>query len=136
MICLDTTFLVDLWRHSKDSSHGTQCLLDRNQGELFMVPAHAAGEFLEGGVSVSTDRLSESLSFLRLFAVGAVGLETAEHYARIVADLRARSLLVGLSKPDVWIAASAVEHGAALATRNAGHFGNVHNLELVPYEDG
>lgn len=134
MICLDTTFLVDLWRHADDTSRGAHRTLDQNSGQLFTVPAHAAGEFLEGGASVSPERLADSLSFLRLFGISSIGLETAEQYARIVADLRSRDLLGGLSKPDVWIAASAIEHGAVLATRNVNHFSRIRNLELLVYE--
>jgi len=133
MICVDTTFLVDLWRNKASGVHPALELLDRHQGESFAVPAHAAGEFLEGGAHVSQDRFDESLKFLQLFKVGGVGLETARHYAQIVSSLRRRSLLVGASKVDMWIAAWAVEHGATLVSRNTRHFEQVPNLVLVSY---
>ena len=47
MICVDTTFLVDLWREAKNESGAARRLLRGHEGELFAVPAHAAGEFLE-----------------------------------------------------------------------------------------
>ncbi len=133
MICVDTTFLVDLWRSAGREDAGCVRLLHTAGGDTFTVPAHAAGEFLEGGASVSPARFNESLQFLRLFAVGQVGAETAEHYARVVADLRARRLLSGQSKPDLWIAAWALEHGCPLATRNTKHFKPVKRLELIGY---
>lgn len=98
-----------------------------------MVPAHAAGEFLEGGASISTDRLSASLSFVRSFRIGSVDLDTAVRYAEVVAQLRTTSNLPGRSKPDLWIAASALQGGMPLVTRNTRHFADIPGLELIGY---
>jgi predicted nucleic acid-binding protein len=133
VICVDTTFLVDLWRDKERTSSGPAGLLAAHRGEDFAVPAHAAGEFLEGGASISRDRLADSLRFLRLFRIAEVGVETALRYARIVAHLRGEAALAGTSKPDLWIAAWAVEHAAPLATRNLEHFERVPELQLVAY---
>ncbi len=133
MICVDTTFLVDLWREKNHPSSPARALLAAHPGEEFAVAAHAAGEFLEGGASISPQRLADSLQFLRLFRVGSVGVETALRYARIVAHLRRDSALAGRSKPDLWIAAWAVRHAAPLATRNTKHFHDIPGLELIAY---
>ena len=133
MICLDTPFLIDLWRNKGAQDHPTVVLLNRLRGETFAVPSHAVGEFLEGAACVSEERFRDAIRFVRLFGIGAVGLETAEHYARVVSDLRSRSLLSSTSKPDMWIAAWAVEHGSALATRNQKQFKNVPGLRLLAY---
>lgn len=133
MICVDTTFLIDLWRNRDKHDHPTVLLLGRHPGEAFAVPSHAAGEFLEGAACISEARLQEALTFLHLFEFGSSGLETAEHYARIVAELRQQSALSGVSKPDMWIAAWAREHGAALATRNRKHFDRIAGLRIVDY---
>lgn len=134
MICVDTTFLVDLWRSAGLEDAGSVRLLRQHAGEVIAVPAHAAGEFLEGGAAVSERRFAESLEFLRMFALGQIGMETAEHYARTVADLRQRGLLAGMSKPDLWIAAWAIEHGCPLATRNTRHFKSITRIVLLDYE--
>ena len=134
MICVDTTFLVDLWRNVGREDAGSVQLLRQHAGQVIAVPAHAAGEFLEGGAAVSEQRFEASLEFLRMFALGQIGMETAEQYARIVADLRQRSLLSGMSKPDLWIAAWALEHGCPLATRNTRHFKPIHQIVLLNYE--
>jgi predicted nucleic acid-binding protein len=63
--------------------------------------------------------LDESAAFLRLFRIGEIGIETALHYARIIAKLRGDASLVGRSKPDLWIAAWAVEHGSTRYTKSA-----------------
>lgn len=133
MICLDTTFLIDLWRNRQMPDHPAVVLLAGAGAETMAVAAHAAGEFLEGAAWISGERLRDALAFLGLFRVLPAGLETAAHYARIVADLRGRDMLRGLSKPDMWIAASAVEYGAALATRNGKHFESVPDLRVIAY---
>jgi len=133
MISVDTTFLVDLWRDRDRPDSGARRVLTAHPGEAFVVPAHAAGEFLEGGAKISADRLEESLAFLRLFRIGEVGIETARHYALIVARLRGAAVLGGRSKPDLWIAAWGVEHSAPLATRNARHFTSIPGLDLIEY---
>jgi predicted nucleic acid-binding protein len=116
---------VDLWRTRGESDAAAAAVLSAYPGETFPVPTHAAGEFLEGGAAVSSARLGESLAFLRSFHVGEVDLETALRYARIVAHLRAASDLAGRSKPDLWIAASAIRWAARLVTRNVRHFGGI-----------
>jgi predicted nucleic acid-binding protein len=133
MICLDTTFLVDLWREKELVTSAARKLLAEHPGEELAVPAHAAGEFLEGGAAVSPQRLAESLAFLRLFRVGEIGVETALRYARIVAQLRRSKALTGRSKPDLWIAAWAAEHSAPLATRNVQHFEGIPELHVIGY---
>jgi len=133
MICVDTTFLIDLWREGKAGDSGARALLIEHPGREFSVPAHAAGEFLEGGATISADRLEQSLDLLRLFRVGHIDLETARHYAVIVSTLREADQLRGRSKPDLWIAAWAVQHGAPLATRNTRHFRHIPGLELIDY---
>jgi predicted nucleic acid-binding protein len=133
MICVDTTFLIDLWRNRSSKSHPVRKIVERNQDEVFVVPAHAAGEFIEGGANISEERFREAIRFVRLFEIGEIGLETAMHYAKIVSNLRKQKLLLGISKPDVWIAAWAIEHGAVLVTGNKKHFQRIQNLELVSY---
>jgi predicted nucleic acid-binding protein len=133
VICVDTTFLIDLWRQSSDPGSTAAGVLAAHAAETFVVGAHAAGEFLEGGASVSAARLRESQAFLASFSVMDVDLDTALHYARIVAHLRSVSKLAGRSKPDLWIAASAVRHASPLVTRNARHFDAVPGLPLIGY---
>jgi len=133
VICVDTTFLVDLWREKDAARSPARTLLAAHPGEDFAAPAHAAGEFLEGGAAVSNLRLADSLRFLRLFQIGEVDIETALTYAKLVAGLRRNTALTGRSKPDLWIAAWAAQHAAPLATRNTKHFGDIPGLTLIGY---
>jgi len=133
MICVDATFLVDLWRTRDLQECPPRDLLNAHPRVEFAVPADAAGSFLEGGAALSPERLEQSVGFLRLFRIGEVGIETAYRYAAIVGALRRGSALVGRSKSDLWIAAWAVQHGAPLATRNTKHFRDIPDLELIDY---
>lgn len=133
MICVDTTFLVDLWRQRGRRTSPAAAVLERHSGETVAVPAHAAGEFLEGGAAISADRLSASLAFVRSFRIAIVDLETAVRYARIVSELRSAEQLAGRSKPDLWIAATALEQAMPLVTRNTRHFMGIAGLELIGY---
>jgi tRNA(fMet)-specific endonuclease VapC len=60
-----------------------------------------------------------------VFPVLACDAETAQHYGRI------RNVLLAKGRPipenDIWIAASARQHGLTLVTRD-GHFGSVEDL--------
>jgi predicted nucleic acid-binding protein len=133
MICLDTTFLIDLWRQRGAAGDAARGILSTHAGEVFAVPAHAAGEFLEGAACVSEDRLRQAVLFLRLFRFGEATFETAEWYARVVSGLRQRDLLAGRSKADLWIASWAMEHGGILATRNERDFRNIPDLKVLSY---
>lgn len=52
--------------------------------------------------------------------------EVATHYARIRADLEKRGMSIGGN--DLWIAATALAHGATLVTNNTGEFTRVPGL--------
>jgi predicted nucleic acid-binding protein len=97
------------------------------------VPVHAAGEFLDGGATISPNRLSESLAFVRGFRIAGVDLDTAVRYARVVSELRNGDQLAGRSKPDLWIAATALQGAMPLVTRNTGHFTGIAGLDLIGY---
>ena len=56
--------------------------------------------------------------------------KTAEVYARVFRSLKSAGTPIPI--PDVWIAAQAIEHGAALVTCDA-HFNAVDGLELVSH---
>jgi len=133
MICVDKTFLVDLWRTRDLFDSPPRDLLNANPGVEFAVPAHAAGGFLECSAAISPERLEQSLSLLGLFRIGEIGIETAYRYAAIVAKLRYTSSLVGHSKPDLWIAAWAIQHAAPLVTSDTRHFRDIPDLKLIKY---
>ena len=133
MICTDTSYLIDLWRHNRTPDHPSRRVLADHAGDVFVVPAVAVGEFLEGAVFVSEERLQESQRFLAMFRIGLISNETAVQYARAVAELRSQDLLRGMSKFDPWIAAWALQHGAKLVTTNVRHYERVPGLDVIRY---
>ena len=133
MICVDTTVLIDEFRAGGDPKAPVNDYLLRHGAEMMIVPAAAAGEFLDGAAMVSEDRFQESLRLLRTRRVVPVDLEVAGHYGRIVSALRKRKLLGGRSQNDLWIAATARANGAMLMTRDSDDFQGIPGLEVAGY---
>lgn len=131
MICLDTDFLIDLWRSRKHPDHPARKTLARYPGGVLVVCAPVAGEILEGAAFVSEDRLNDAIVFLSLFEFSGMSTQTAVQYARAVAELRRQGALTGASKADLWNAAWALEHQALLATRNRRHVDRVEGLRII-----
>ncbi len=68
-------------------------------------------------------------NFLRWVSVAPIGRSVMQRFARIRGDLRGRGQLIG--DPDILIAATAIQHGAILVTRNIRHYGRVPGLKLL-----
>ena len=133
MICIDTTVLIDEFRARGSRDAPVNRALLTHGAEMLIVPAIAAGEFLDGAAMVSELRFDESLGILRRRRVVSADLETAQHYGRIVAFLRRKNGLAGRSQNDLWIAATARSHGARVLTRNAADFEGIPELEVLGY---
>ena len=135
MICIDTTVLIDEFRARGNRDAPVNRALLAHGAEILIVPAIAAGDFLDGAAMVSEQRLHESLQVLRRRRIASADLETAQHYGRIAAHLRQEKLLGGRSHNDLWIAATARCHGAKILTRNAADFERIPGLEVLGYGD-
>jgi len=87
-------------------------------------------EVLEGVYYGDNPRVYEEVlqRFLRATPVLGVTRRVAQRYARISGELRARGLLI--PPPDLFIAATALEHRRILVTRNRRHFERIPNLQL------
>lgn len=121
-------------------------LLDTNAYAAFMlgdadvveVVAHAdrlylnsvvLGELL-GGFAAGTREQKNRAELARFLdsprvEIVPVTAQTADHYALVYAGLRRRGQPIPTN--DLWIAASALEHGAALLTRDV-HFAQIDSL--------
>ena len=133
MICIDTTVLIDEFRARGNPEAAVNRTLLAHGAELLIVPAIAAGEYLDGAAMVSESRFRESMEWLSMRRIVPVDMETARHYGRIAANLRRNKLLGGRSQNDLWIAATALRHGAILMTRNADDFGGISGLQVLGY---
>ncbi len=135
MICIDTTVLIDEFRARGSREAPVNRVLLAHGAEILIVPAIAAGEFLDAAAMVSEQRLYEAMEVLRHRRVVGVDLETALHFGRIAAHLRQQKLLSRRSHNDLWIAATARCHGAKILTRNAADFAPIPGLEVLGYGD-
>lgn len=126
-LLLDTSGYAALMRGDHD-------VLDVLNGALcVLVPTVVLGElhsgFRQGGRTQENQR--QLITFLADSSVSVVPItaETALHYAEIDVYLHAKGRPI--PRNDVWIAASALEHGAALVTRD-GHFRELPLLLIRP----
>ena len=133
MICVDTTVLIDEFRAKGNLSAPVNCALLAHGAETLIVPAAAAGEFLDGAAMTSDTRVQEALFLLRRRNVVPATLDVAEHYGAIASALRKIRKLEGRSHNDIWIAATALCRGARLLTRNPKHFQSIKGLAVISY---
>jgi predicted nucleic acid-binding protein len=133
VICVDTTVLIDEFRAKGDLSAAVNQALVTRGAETLIVPAAAAGEFLDGAAMTSEARVQEALFLLRRRKVIPAGLDVAEHYGSIASALRKMRKLAHRSHNDLWIAATARCHGARLLTRNLEHFQGIEGLSVIGY---
>ena len=126
-LALDTSAYSDFMRGSPPAVEAF-----RAHDRLLLCPV-AIGEILAGlpGTASEARRRNLLRRFLTEDRVERVPIteETAEFYAHLVADLKRSGTPIPTN--DVWIAASAMEHGASLATRDK-HFQHLHGILIVP----
>jgi tRNA(fMet)-specific endonuclease VapC len=128
-LIFDTTFLIDFQRERTSEKVGAahRFLLEYQEAAA-LLPVIAYGEFCEG--FESSDDVC-FLSFVESFEVLPITPLVASIYATEVRRLRRRGQLIGSN--DLWIAATALEKGLPLVTRNMGDFARIHDLRLLGY---
>jgi tRNA(fMet)-specific endonuclease VapC len=122
-LLLDTNVLADFFAGDPETVEAFQ-----RSGSL-AVNTVVLGELLAGfamGTRSGENRrlLGRFLSNPRVNLL-PLNLETAEHYAGIFSQLRRKGRPIPSN--DMWVAASALEHGLALFTRDA-HFAEIEGL--------
>lgn len=129
MYVLDTNTLIYFF---KGQGHVAANLLDHSPAEV-AIPAIVLFE-LETGLSKSIQASRRRLQLDRLLAVVPVlpfTAETAREAGRLRADLELRGTPIG--PMDTLIAATALEAGAPLVTRNTREFSRVPGLTVVDW---
>lgn len=134
MIHLDTSFLVDLLREARRRQPAAaMAKLEELADEDLGISIFALCE-LEAGAACSKapdEERRRMQGIVAPLAIAPVDAELAEHYGRLLADLRTRGLTI--STMDLLIAASALADGAPLVTRNRRHFERVQGLRIIHY---
>lgn len=133
MICFDTTVLIDEFRAKGDPQAPVNRALLTFPEETVVIPAIAAGEFLDGAAMVSDSRFQEGLQILSRRNIASADWEVSQQYGKIVAHLRKQKLLRNRSPNDLWIAATSLARGARLLTRNSADFEAVPDLQVLGY---
>ncbi len=124
---LDTNVCIRHWRgqHPQLSARWRQ-----HRAEEIYIPLTVYAELLVGAEKSShPERVQRQIeTLLEAHDIVEITDEVAEHYARIRADLEKRGVIIGGN--DLWIAATALAHGATLVTSNVGEFSRIPDLAL------
>lgn len=124
---IDTKILIECFQHNQSISEAI------SQFDRILICPAVLGEF-KAGIDVNTRRGKKVKTLLDEFlddpAVAIVPCtdETADYYARIFRTLKDNG--TSLPTNDIWIAAAALEHGAAVLSSD-GHFSHVPMLKLA-----
>jgi tRNA(fMet)-specific endonuclease VapC len=124
---IDTNVLIECFQNNQSISEAI------SQYDRILICPAVLGEF-KAGIDVNTRRGKKVKALLDEFlddpAVAIVPCtdETADYYARIFRTLKDNG--TPLPTNDMWIAAAALEHGAAVLSSD-GHFSHVPMLNLA-----
>ena len=126
MVCLDTTFLVDLVRAKPEAEKKLRHFLE-NDDRITTTPVNAA-ELYDGAYSTKSGRTEANRvgGLLEHLELLEVSLAVCEKYGRLVNDLKAKGSPIG--DLDTLIASTALVHRQILLTRNKAHFEKVRGL--------
>jgi tRNA(fMet)-specific endonuclease VapC len=123
---LDTNVCIMYFR-----GHAQVCGHWRQHGASdIAIPLTVYAELLVGAEksSQSLRVLREIEALLEAHEVIEITEDVAEHYAHIRAELEKRGASIGSN--DLWIAATAIAHGATLVTNNTEEFSRVPGLKI------
>jgi tRNA(fMet)-specific endonuclease VapC len=128
-LILETTFLIDLEREIARRQEGpAQAFLAARATQSFFITPTISGELAAGA---SLDDRSRWEDFVAPFQVLPCTRDVCWEYGRAYRYLQENGLLIGSN--DLWIAATALAHQAAVVTRNVKHYRRVPGLSVAEY---
>lgn len=126
---VDTTFLIDMEREIARRQPGpAMAFLADHPSEPLRISAVTFGELAEGYEDAHAPALVELTA---PFEIMEITVPVAKKYAAISRALRSSGARWGDN--DLWIAATAMEAGETLLTRDADHFGRIAGLSVLGY---
>jgi len=102
--------------------------LDRHSDQPFHISVVTLGEYAEGFEDVSDPLFAPSL---QPFHVIEISRAIALRYARLSRVMRRAGNRIGDN--DLWIAATVIEAGLPLITRNPSDFARVEGIQVIEY---
>ncbi len=125
----DTTFLIDLQRETTRRQPGRAFdFLRANPDVPVRISIITYGEFAEG---FPGETRALCMEILRPYPVLGLSEDIAWRYGQISRDMRQQGTPIGDN--DIWIAATAIQHGIELVTRNREHFARIDGLKITTY---
>jgi len=128
LIAVDTTFLIDLQKDAPATRLAIKGFLHKHAESEFCISVTALGEFAAGFENLNQ---AGFLAVRQRFLLAGHDEQVALRYREVFRHLKSRGSLIGAN--DMWIAASALRHGAALVTRNTDEFLRVPGLDVLAY---
>lgn len=121
----DSTFFVALHRELQRGAGGSaQEFLTQHADEVPGISEITRGELARGFATRAA-----WLDFCDRFVIYPLNDSIAWRAAEVFNDLRRRGLMTG--ENDLWIAATALEAGSVLVTRNLKHFQGIRGLKVL-----
>lgn len=132
-ILLDSGVLI---RHERRGLDFRRYVESRPE-EAFYLSVVSASELLHGvhravDAAIRTRRSAYVEALLAQLPLLPVDLATARTHAQLWAELAARGTIIG--PHDLWLAATAITHGLAIATTNPREFNRVPGLQVEHWD--
>jgi tRNA(fMet)-specific endonuclease VapC len=126
---VDTTFLIDLEREIARRQPGPAMeFLGRNDAQTMRISVITFGELAEGYGDPAAPGLEELIA---PYGMVEISVSIGRRYAAISRALRSSGSRRGDN--DLWIAATALEVGEPLVTRDLEHFRRIAGLTVTGY---
>lgn len=131
MVCLDTTFLIDLIDRSPVAEKKLEELRDRKE-RLTTTPINAAELFKGAYLSKDRDKeLQRVNTILKIAQLLPVNIEACEKYGQIISELQKKGETIG--DMDTLIASIALSHNQQVVTNDVDDFRRVPGLTIQLY---
>jgi len=126
LVCLDTSFLIDLLRGTPAAEKKLQFYTDKFE-PITTTPISAA-ELFKGAYRAKEKRaeLAKVRALLEYFELLDLSLQACENYGRLLNELRSKGSPIG--DLDTLVASAAITDRQILLTRNKAHFEKVPGL--------
>jgi predicted nucleic acid-binding protein len=127
-VLIDTGLLIDLERGVGSAT--VDAVLGEEDRAISVI---TVSELLHGVHRATGDTRARRSAFVEHLLAGLHALPITETVARVHADLWAQLSAQGtpIGPHDLWIGATAVAHGFAVATGNAADFGRIPGLRVI-----